>query len=38
VLAFDRSYHTQYPLGTSLHLTADLPKLPDLGAHGTFHL
>jgi ABC-type multidrug transport system ATPase subunit len=38
VLAFDRSYHSQYPLGTSLHLTADLPALPDLGAHRTFHL
>lgn len=38
VLAFDRSFHAQFPLGTSLHLTADLPTLPDLGAHRTFHL
>ena len=38
VLAFDRVFHGQYPLGTSLHLTADLPTLPDLGAHRTFHL
>ena len=38
VLAFDRGFHTQFPLGTSLHLTADLPTLPDLGAHRTFHL
>lgn len=39
VLAFDRVYHSRQGLpGTSLHLTADLPTLPDLGAHGTFHL
>jgi len=38
VLAFDRVYHSRLALGTSLHLTADLPTLPDLGAHGTFHL
>ncbi len=40
-LAFDRVYHGRLglgTLGTSLHLTADLPTLPDLGAHGTFHL
>jgi predicted ABC-type transport system involved in lysophospholipase L1 biosynthesis ATPase subunit len=38
VLAFDRTFHAQFPLGTSLHLTADLPTLPDLGAHRTFQL
>ena len=38
VLAFDRSFHGRFPLGTSLHLTADLPTLPDLGAHCTFNL
>ena len=38
VLCFDRSFHGRFPLGTSLHLTADLPTLPDLDAHRTFHL
>jgi phospholipid/cholesterol/gamma-HCH transport system ATP-binding protein len=38
VLAFDRTFHVQFPLATSLHLTADLPTLPDLGSHRTFHL
>lgn len=38
VLTFDRSFHGRFPLGTSLHLTADLPTLPDLGAHRTFNL
>lgn len=38
VLAFDRSFHGRFPLGTSLHLTTDLPTLPDLGAHRTFNL
>lgn len=38
VLAFDRTFHARFPLGTSLHLTADLPTLPNLGAHRTFNL
>ena len=38
VLAFDRAFHNQFPLGTSLHLTADLPTLPDLSAHCIIHL
>jgi hypothetical protein len=38
VLAFDQTFHARIPLGTSLHLTADLPTLPELGAHRTFHL
>ncbi len=38
VLTFDRSFHGRFPFGTSLHLTADLPTLPDLGAHRTFNL
>jgi ABC-type transporter Mla maintaining outer membrane lipid asymmetry ATPase subunit MlaF len=38
VLAFDRAFHGRFPLGTSLHLTADLPTLPDLGAHRSFNL
>lgn len=37
-LAFDRTFHGRFPLGTSLYLTADLPTLPDLGAHCTFNL
>ena len=38
VLAFDQAFHGRFPLGTSLHLTADLPTLPDLGAHCSFNL
>lgn len=38
LLHFDRRFHDRVPLGTSLHLTADLPTLPDLGAKRTFHL
>ena len=38
VLAFDHGFHSRFPLGTSLHVTADLPTLPDLGAHCTFNL
>ena len=38
VLAFDQAYHNRFPRGTSLHLTADLPGLPGVGAHRTFHL
>ena len=38
VLTFDRIFHAQIPLGTSLHLSADLPTLPELGAHRTFTL
>lgn len=38
VVGFDRRFHARFPLGTSLHLTADLPTLPDLGAQRTFHL
>lgn len=38
VLAFDRIFHAQFPLGTSLHVSADLPTLPELGAHRIFNL
>ena len=38
VLQFDQSYRARFPGGTSVHLTADLPQLPDVGAHRTFHL
>jgi ABC-type multidrug transport system ATPase subunit len=38
VLGFDRAYHARLAPGTSVHLTADLPTLPDLGAYCTFHL
>jgi ABC-type transporter Mla maintaining outer membrane lipid asymmetry ATPase subunit MlaF len=38
VLAFDAEYRRRVPQGTSLHLTADLPMLPDIGASQTFRL
>jgi ABC-type multidrug transport system ATPase subunit len=38
VLAFDPTYRHWFPLGTSLHLTADLHVLPDFGAHQSFTL
>ena len=38
VVSFDRRFHERFTRGTSLHLTADLPTLPDLGARRTFHL
>ena len=38
VLAFDQAYRSRFPSGTSLYLTADLPGLPEVGAHRTFHL
>jgi len=38
VVRFDRQFHERFPLGTSLHVTVDLPTLPDLGARRTFQL
>ncbi len=38
VLQFDPAYRARFPAGTSVHLTADLPGLPEVGAHRTFHL
>jgi len=37
-LTFDQVFHARFPLGTSLHLTGDLPTLPELGAHRIFKL
>lgn len=37
-LSFDRTFRTRLPLGTSLHLTSDIPTLPELGARRTFKL
>lgn len=35
---FDTIYRKAYPQGTSVHLTADLHALPELGAHQTLRL